>query len=599
MAQPAALPSLDSLVGVDAKMEALAKLEALSEEIDSELARRKSNGFLRRAIKAWRRGDIVRAGQLALDATSADETHSKAFHVLAMALERMGHLHKALVTYERAFELDPTDPELLINLGLTAWNQKLTAGAERMFRHYIDACPDSPLGYNNLGSVQSDMGQPDVAMETLRHAIYRMPDQSILWNSLATVLAEEGRADESLVFYEEAVRLDPAYPRPYHNLGYAYQHLGMLPEALKAYDNALERITDPAEKLESAHSRAICLIGMGRLPECWSEYEVRNKERFRAYLHHIVEAPMWKGEDLSGKRLLIVGEQGLGDEFMFANILPDLQRAVGETGKLQIAVDPRLVPLVQRSFPKAEVGAYDDRMLLDRDGNKDLRVIKFAEGANKPDVWAPMGTALQYYRKSLSEFPHQAFLTPDEERVKKYRAELEKLGPGPFVGICWRSMMLAAKRAKYYSPLDMWGPILKTPGVTFVNLQYGDASGDISRVKGTFGVDIHVIDGLDLKADLDGGAALSAALDLVISAPTAAAAAAGAVGTETWFITAGRTWPQLGTDEYPWYRAGYVFSPEKFGDWNSLMPRVAQSLGEFAERNSAKHPLYAGADSWE
>ncbi len=599
MAQPASLLSLDSLAGVDAKIEALSKLEALAEEIDAELARRKSNGLLRRAIKAWRRGDIVRAGQLALDATNADETNPKSFHVLAMALERMGHLHKALVTYERAFTLDPTDPELLINLGLTAWNLKMTAGAEKMFQHYIEACPDSPLGYNNLGSVQCDIGQAERAIETLQAAIYRMPNESILWNSLATVLAEEGRADESIIFYQEAVRLDPTYPRPYHNLGYAYQHLGMLPEALQAYDDALARTVDPGEKLESSHSRAICLIGMGRLPECWQEYEVRNNERFRAYLHHMVNAPRWQGEDISGKRMLVVGEQGLGDEFMFANILPDMQRAVGETGKLQIAVDPRLVPLFQRSFPRAEVGQYDDRILLDRDGNKDLRMVKFVEGDNKPDVWAPMGTALQFYRKSLSDFPHEAFLVPDQERVKAYRAELEKLGSGPFVGICWRSMMMAAKRAKYYGPLDFWGPLLKTPGVTFVNLQYGDAAAEIALAREKFGIEIHVVDGLDLKSDIDGGAALSAALDLVISAPTSAAALAGAVGTEAWILTAGRTWPQLGTNEYPWYRAAYVFSPEKFGDWNKLMPHVAVSLSEFAERYASLLPVHAGADGRE
>ena len=74
------------------------------------------------------------------------------------------------------------------------------------------------------------------------------------------------------------------------------------------------------------------------------------------------------------------------------------------------------------------------------------------------------------------------------------------------------------------------------------------------------GVKIHVIDGLDLKNDIDGAAALSAALDLVISAPTAAAAIAASVGTEVWFLTAGRTWPQLGTDEFPWYRATRVFA---------------------------------------
>jgi tetratricopeptide (TPR) repeat protein len=585
MAQPAALPTLDSLAGVDAKTEALAKLEALAEEIDAELVRRKSNGFLRRAVKAWRRGDIVRAGQLAMESADADDTNPKAYHVLAMALERMGHLHKALVTYERAFELDPADPELLINLGLTAWGLKMNEGAERMFRHYIAACPDSPLGYNNLGSVLCDLGKAEAAISLLRDAIYRMPEAAILWNSLATVLAEEGRADESLVFYQEAVRLDPAYPRPYHNLGYAYQHLGLLPEALEAYDNALDRISDPAEVLETSHSRAICLIGMGRLPECWQQYEIRNNQRFRAYLHHAIDAPMWKGEDLSGKRILVVGEQGLGDEFMFANILPDLQKAVGEKGKLQIAVDPRLVPLFRRSYPGAEVGQYDDRILLDRDGNKDLRLVKFAEGDNKPDLWAPMGSALQFYRKSLSDFRGEAFLAPDAAQVQKYHAELAKLGKGPYVGICWRSMMMALKRAKYYSPIEMWGPVLKTPGITFVNLQYGDSAADIASAKEAFGIDIHVIDELDLKNDIDGGAALSAALDLVISAPTSAAALSGAVGTETWILTAGRTWPQLGTDRYPWYRAAPVFSPRKFGDWNSLMPEVGAALAEFAARN--------------
>ena len=133
----------------------------------------------------------------------------------------MGHLHKALVTYERAaLELDPEDPELLINLGLTAWNLKLTDGAAKMFQLYIASCPDSPLGYNNLGSVQSDMGQLDQGdRNPARRAGCACPRKPCWWNSLATVLAETGRADESLIFYEEAARLAPSFARAYHNLG--------------------------------------------------------------------------------------------------------------------------------------------------------------------------------------------------------------------------------------------------------------------------------------------------------------------------------------------------------------------------------------------
>lgn len=582
MAQPLLAPSLESLTGIDAKFEALAKLEALQEEIEAQTVRRDSNVILRRAIVAWRQGDIVLSGQLAFEATDADETNSKAYHLLGMVLERMGHQHKALVTYERAFQLDPEDPELLINLGLIAWNLQHRDGAARMFNLYIQRCPDNPLGYNNMGSVLCDMGDPAAAIEMLRDAILRMPHESILWNSLATVLAEEGRAEESLTFYHEAVRLDPGFARLYHNLGFAYAHLGRLEESLQAYEMSLERVVDPSDRLESEHSHSICLIGMGKLEEGFRRFESRNNPRFRAHTTHVIKAPQWKGEPLDGKRILIVGEQGLGDEFMFANILPDIQRAVGQTGKMQIAVDPRLVALFQRSFPTSQTGSYDDRTLLDKDGNQALRFIPFATENGEPDYWAPMASVLQFYRKDIEAFPHQTFLTPDPARVALFREKLASTGPGPYVGICWRSMMLGAKRAKYYSALPMWEPILKTPGVTFVNLQYGDASADIAEAKALFGVDIQVMD-VDLKDDIDGAAALSAAVDLLISAPTAAAACAGAVGAEVWFMTAGRTWPQLGTDEYPWYRKTRVMSPAKFGDWAELMPRVAAELAAFTK----------------
>ena len=583
MAKALPAPTMDSLAGVDARLQALEKLEDLVNEVVQEKKRYRSNIALKRAVRTWRRGDIVGAGQWALKATDADPDNSKAFHVLAMALERMGHLHKALITYERAFELDPEDPELLINLGLTAWNLKLTEGAAKMFQLYIAACPDSPLGYNNLGSIQSDMGKPDVAIDILREALYRMPEEAILWNSLATVLAEQGRADESLIFYEEAARLAPSFARAYHNLGYAYQHLSQLDKALVSYDKAMELVTDPAERIETLHSRSICLIGLGKLEEGFREYEIRNNERFRCYFHHIIDAPRWHGEDVRGKKLLLVGEQGLGDEIMFSTILPDAQAAVGDEGKLQICVDPRMIPLYQRSFPKAEVGTYDDRTLIDDNGNKALRLVPFASKENKPDLWAPMGSALQYYRKSVADFPRKPFLVPDPVRTAAFKEKLAAL-PGKKIGICWRSMLMSGKRAKYFSPIDAWGTILQTPGITFVNLQYGDSAPDIARAEEKFGIKIHTVEGLDLKDDIDGTAALALALDLVLSAPTAAAHTAASVGAKVWYLSVGLGWPQLGTGEYPWHPDTRVFWPEKFGDWDAVMPGFAAELAAFVAK---------------
>jgi tetratricopeptide (TPR) repeat protein len=581
MARALPQPTLNSLAGMDARLQAIDKLEELVEEVVREKARHRSNIALKRAVRTWRRGDIVGAGQWALKATEADNTSSKAFHVLAMALERMGHLHKALITYERAFELDPEDPELLINLGLTAWNLKLTEGAIKMFELYVASCPDSPLGYNNLGSCLADMGQTEVAIETLRAALYRMPEEAMLWNSLATVLAENNRADESLTFYEEAARLAPTFARAYHNLGYAYQHLSQLDKAMISYDKALELVIDPAERIETLHSRSICLIAQGKLEDGFREYEIRNNERFRCYFHHVIDAPRWHGENVRGKKLLLVGEQGLGDEIMFSTIVPDAYAAVGEEGKLQICVDPRLIPLYQRAYPRAELGTYDDRTLMDDNGNKAVRLIPFASKDNKPDFWAPMGSALQYYRKSLSDFPRKPFLTPDPARVAVYKEKMAAL-PGKKVGICWRSMLMTGKRVRYFSQFDDWRTILQTPGITFVNLQYGDCRPDIAHAKEKFGVEIHQVEGLDLKDDIDGTAALAQALDLVVSAPTAAAHTAAAVGAEVWFVAVSLGWPQLGTQEYPWHAKTRVYCPTKFGDWNAVMPRFAADLAAYA-----------------
>ena len=569
----------DSRTVVGALDEALARVEAATLAVATIEARVRSNKLLNRALKAWQRGDTAKAAKLSLKATEADESNAQAFHLLAITLDKLGHLHKALVTYERAFALDPDDSDLLLNLGLTAWNLNLLDGAERMFRLFIEKRPDHPAGYNNLGSVQRDKRDLAAAIETLRNAIYRMPDQAMLWNSLATALAEEGRAEESLVFYQEALRLDPKFARVYHNLGYAYSHLGRLDDALAAYDSAIRLTKSAHERIETLHSRSVGLIGMGRLAEGFKEYEIRNAPEFRAWLLHYTKAPLWRGEPLDGKRILIVGEQGLGDELMFANILPDVARAVGETGKLQIAVDPRLVPLFQRSYPKAEVGLYDDASLEGRP----VRLFQWAREKGDPDFYAPIGTPLHVFRKSVSDFPGEAFLKADPEKSASFRARLHAAGPGPYVGICWRSMVMGAKRAKYYSLIDAWEPVLTVPGITFVNLQYGEVASELALAREKFGIDIVNFDDLNLKDDLDGAAALTDACDLAISAPTAVAAMAGALGRETWLLTASRVWPQLGTDHYPWYRDSRVFAPEKFAEWDTLMPRLADALRDFAK----------------
>ena len=352
--QPAPSPGIRSPASTP-RWQALAKLEALQEEVDAALARRKSNSSCAARSRRGAAATSCAPASSRCEATNVDDTNAKAYHVLGMALERMGHLHKALVTYERAFQLDPDDPELLINLGLIAWNLKQTRrrGEDVQPLHRPPA-PTARSATTIWAASRATWARsklrsrlcapPSTACPTNRSCGMRSPPCSPRRAAPRKAWSSTTRRSVSM----------PNFARLYHNLGYAYAHLGMLDEALAAYDKALEIARRSGRAPGNRAFARICLIGMGRLEEGFARYEVRNNPRFRAYVHHMIKAPQWKGEALAGKRILVVGEQGLGDEFMFANILPDLQRAVGENGKLRSPSIRDWSTLFQRSFPKAE-----------------------------------------------------------------------------------------------------------------------------------------------------------------------------------------------------------------------------------------------------
>ena len=129
-------------------------------------------------------------------------------------------------------------------------------------------------------------------------------------------------------------------------------------------------------------------------------------------------------------------------------------------------------------------------------------------------------------------------------------------------------MLRGATRNVYYTNLDQWGPILTTPGLVFVNLQYDNCQPELDAAEQRFGVKIHAWDDIDLKDDLDSAAALISALDLVITAPTSVAAMAGALGVPVWDL-AGKedNWSTLGTDYMPWYPSMRLFLKARNGNW--------------------------------
>ena len=530
---------------------------------------RKALPIMKRAVRKINAHEFREAAVLGLEALRVDENIALANHITAIALDKLGLASFALEMYERAQRLDPKEPEVYQNLGLLAWRMELYDVAEQFFRIFARMMPEAIEGPNNLACVLRDKGQMEDAVEVLRAAIYTNQGSSMLWNSLGTVMMEQTDFEKAALFYKQALEITPDLARAYHNLGYCRATEGFHDEALDYIEKALEIGNMPQHELaETRHARAISLIGTGKLDEAWDAYECRNDVTYNKATCFSIPTKKWDGEPLEGKRLLIVGEQGLGDEVMFLNQGHDLIKRLGPDGHLTLAVVPRLVSLMERTFPEATVTKH----ATIRNNGVPLRGCPTITNWQDFDYWAPMGSILRVLRTSLDAFPKDGgFLKPDPARIDHWRGELSKLGPGFKSGLLWKSMLMSAKRTKYYSPFAQWKSTLNVKNVTWINLQYGDCEADLERAEKEFGVKVHQLDGIDLKNDLDDLAALCVALDLVVGPMNATTNISAGAGAKTAIIAAPNSWPFLGTGQLPWYPTATVFSPKTISDWKPAM----------------------------
>jgi hypothetical protein len=269
--------------------------------------------------------------------------------------------------------------------------------------------------------------------------------------------------------------------------------------------------------------------------------------------------------------LLVYGEQGLGDEIMFASCLPDVLQ---QDGEVIVECDPRLAPLFQRSFPSARVHG--------RASNEDTDWLSAVEPI---DVQIPIGSLPSLYRRSLSAFPARGgYLQAEPSRVAYWQERLSALGPGRKVGISWRGGTVSSRRDIRSIALAQWLPILQQPGVEFVSLQYTDCADELADLQVQHGVTVHhwqeAID------DYDETAALVTALDLVVSVCTSVVSLCSALGRPVWVLvpsSPGWIFMHAG-DTTPWFPCASLVRQQQAGDWQVCIERMADKLGSMPDK---------------
>ncbi|MFC5354871.1 tetratricopeptide repeat protein [Azospirillum himalayense] len=512
----------------------------------------------------------------------------------AIALHRSGRLTDAMAVYRAVLDLAPRHSDALHLLGLIQHQAGHHAEAEEHITAALRIDPDFPTAWNHLGLVRQALDRPDQAHACFRRAIALRPDFPEAMTHMGLSLNQPDRLDEAKRWHRRSIRLAPANPAAHTNLGYVCEVEGRFEAAAAHYRRALTLRPDSADTLNNlgtlakmADRPALCRhfldralrvapglalaawnVGLlaladGDLATGWAGYGRRFSARQLQRARRIA-LPVWTGEPLRGRRLLVWPEQGLGDEILFASVFGNLKDS---GGPVVLECDPRLVSLYARAFPwacvRAESVTTDGRERLDPP-DCDLQIA----AGSLPALW----------RDRLERFPSRpSFLSPDPERAALWRERVDALGPGLKVGISWRSQIVTAHREGAYTRITDWLPLLDVPGVRIVNLQYGDCTAELASIEPDGVRRVHRWDDLDLKNDLEGVAALMAALDLVILPATAAGELAGALGVPVWRLGS-RDWTWMGGGVRPWFPTQRLIAPHPGETSADMVRRVARML---------------------
>nr|WP_247893357.1 tetratricopeptide repeat protein [Azospirillum endophyticum] len=551
-------------------------------------------------------GRMEDAAERYADALRFDPRDTFSLNGLGICLKALGQLDDAAACFDATTAIQPDHADALDNLGSVRNAQARYAEAESLHRLAIGHRPDFAGAWNNLGNARHAAGRtaeawpawhaamaldptlPEThtnlgnalrsaerfaeAEKSQRRAILLAPLEAPARNNLGHL--RQGRHEHAGAAdcYRSALALAPAYGEAWSNLGLACQRLGNGEAAERCYDRALTLRPD----LSLAHfNKGLLRLEAGDLDHGWPGYGWRFGSGQVGQGRH-PRAQAWRGEELTGRRLMVWGEQGVGDTILFSVLCSEL---AGRAVSTILEVDRRLVPLFARSFPRLRVRPQ----ALDAQGREAMAIPDY-------DRHVPMGSLPRVLRRRLADFPPgRSWLVPEAGLAERWRDRLGRLGPGLRIGIGWRSQMITAERSIAYLPLDRWAPLFALPGIHWVVLQYGEVEEEVRQAEHRFGIRLHRWDDLDRKDDFDGVSALIAGLDLVISPAMSVGELAGALGTPVWRFGT-RDWTQLGTGIRPWYPSMRLFQPRPGEPLSATMADMTSALEALLPTTAAHLP---------
>lgn len=471
---------------------------------------------------------------------------------------------KTINALKRRLLKSPSDWEAQTELAAALSRVRDYGAASVAARKALRQKPDSMTALQVLSAALQLQGLFAEALATADEVLARMPQMSVAWQMRGDSLANSGRPSEAIEAYERASE-DPVLAFECRlRIAKMRRALGDVKGALEDLDQALDLKPGAPQAL---YEQGLLHLANGDFEAGWPGYEARwqdeGLQETRGFVPRSLIPLLRTGStkaNFLGKRVLLIGDQGVGDQLMFASMIPDLTKVARS---ITCVCDPRLFRLFQNAFPGVQYI------------NPDGAVID-SSAVDELVAFSGLGPA---FRKTASDFPGSPYVKSTSVGVERWRTRLGPPNGIRRIGLSWRGGTPQTGRAQRSIDLQALRPLLALENCEFVSLQYGAVEDEVHAVEQNLGVTIRRFPAAELD-DFQDLADLIASLHLVVSVQNATVHLTGALGKPCLAMLPRQAeWRYMSTGpKMPWYGSVSLLRQTSPGDWSPVIQETLSSL---------------------
>jgi tetratricopeptide (TPR) repeat protein len=515
--------------------------------------------LLRRAERAHGEGDTAKAERLYNTVLQYEPENFDALHGLGKLHTQRGRLDTALILFQTALKIDDNRAEGFADLGLVFHLLRRFDHALTSYEAGLYIAPDDAELLSRRGVALLELRRPQEALECFENALAADPDHLDALGNYGNALLKLNRPAEAIAAYDRALAIVPDNAQLLTNHAAALRRLDRPHDASISVGRALRAKPDFAQ---ARFIESLLRLALGDFSG-WRGYEARWSVGFLASQRRNFTAPLWLGAEtpdvsLEGKTVLLHAEQGFGDTIQFVRYA----KLVAQRGvkKIILEVQRELVSLLSGVQSVDEVIARGSALP--------------AFDCHCPLLSLPLACATDL-TTIPAEIPYivsPAGLSPAGSRSRHDRTMQQRTR----IGLVWSGAPIHDNDLNRSLPLAALSPLFELPNISFVSLQHVVRDQDAKILRDQPNIR-HI--GHDFRDFADTAAAI-AGLDAVISADTAVAHLAGAMGKRLFLLlpyAADFRWLRERQDS-PWYPTARLYRQPQFGDWDGAIAALKQDL---------------------